>query len=273
MRRSLAPLLVLAFLLTPTLLTAGDVPPLDALVGRISMSLGGTEGGAVVLEKQSAWDLAFRRTIKDSHSNDEVAADHRYVWLDHGARRRLDIRIVDGEGKDSASVITADGAWLVVDSAVHDVEREAALAQLTEFDPLRLYSVPFALGAEGRQILNAASLSAAEKDGDRFVLIGRDEDGNETSRLEVNARTYRPLMVQFQSSSGLVEYRYGAYKEVADGLLIPFEREFWRNGTRISRTEVSRFKLASPKDAAQLFERSNAKLAPLPSGNAGGKPR
>ncbi len=259
-----AVLFSLALVSVPGLTRAADPPPLDALVGRISMSLGGTEGGAVVLQKAAAFDLVFRRTIKDSHSRDEVTADHRYLWLDRGKRRRLDIRMVDGDGKDSASVITPKEAWLLVDGGVHDVDVEAATAQLTEFDPLRLFSVPFALGAEGRQILGAASLSAAEKDGDRFVLVGRDEEGAETSRLEVDARTYRPVMVQFHSSSGDVEYRYGDYREIVDGLLVPFEREFWRNGTRISRTEVSRFRLKAPQDAPGLFDRAGSQLAALP---------
>ncbi len=243
---------------------AGDVPPLDALVSRISMSLGGAQGGAAVLAKATAFDMVFRRTFKDSHSRDEVTADHRYLSLDRGVRQRLDIRVVDGEGKDSAAVVTAEGSWLIVDAAVHDVDAETVRAQLTEFDPLRLYSVPFALGSEGRQILGAASLSAAEKDGDRFILIGRDEEGTETSRLEVDARSYRPLVVQFQSSSGHVEYRYGDYQEIADGLVVPFEREFWRNGTRISRTEVSRFRLKAPADAPNLFDHAQSALGVLP---------
>ena len=259
-----ATLLSLVLVTAPSPARAADVPPLDALVGRISMSLGGADGGAVVLQKAAAFDLVFRRTFKDSHSRDEVTADHRYLWLDRGKRRRLDIRMVDGDGKDSASVITPEEAWLLVDGGVHAVDVEAATAQLTEFDPLRLYSVPFALGAEGRQILGAASLSAAEKDGDRFVLIGRDEEGAETSRLEVDARTYRPVVVQFHSSSGEVEYRYGDYREVVDGLLVPFEREFWRNGPRISRTEVSRFRLKAPQDISNLFDRAASELSGLP---------
>jgi hypothetical protein len=261
---AVAAVLLATALVWPVPARAGDVPPLDALVGRISMSLGGTEGGAAALQKASSFDLVFRRTIKESHSRDEVTADHRYLWLDRGKRRRLDIRMVDGEGKDSASVITPKEAWLLVDGGAHAVDVEAATAQLTEFDPLRLYSVPFALGAEGRQILGAASLSAAEKDGDRFVLIGRDEEGAETSRIEVDARTYHPLVVQFHSSSGQVEYRYGDYRELVDGLLVPFEREFWRNGTRISRTEVSRFRLKEPQDVSNLFDRTRSKLAALP---------
>lgn len=265
MSRPFAVVLGLVLLLGPPSARAADVPPLDALVGRISMSLGGAEGGARVLEQAPAFELVFRRTIKDSHSNDELTADHRYVWLESGTRRRLDIRVVEGEGKDSASVIVGEDAWLLVDDAAHHVDKEAARAQLTEFDPMRLYSVPFALGAEGRQILGAASLSAAEKDGDRFVLIGRDENDEETSRLEVDARSYHPRMVQFQSSSGLVEYRYSDYREVADGLLIPFHREFWRNGTRISTTDLSRFRLASPKDLSTLFDRAVVKLPPLPA--------
>lgn len=244
---------------------APDAPPLDALVGRISMSLGGPTGGMKKLDAAPAIDLAFRRTVRDSHSSDEITADHRYVEI--GDRARADVRVVEGEGKDSATIVNQTG-WLIVDGVAHDVEIEAAQAQLREFDPRRLWSVPFALAGEGRQILQAASLEMEGRaDGDDgralLVMVGRDAEGTETSRLEVDAKTYRPTNVQFHSSSGQVEYQYGDYREIADGLVVPFERVFLRNGKQVSRTRVVGLKLEAPKDQPQLFDRAATKLLPV----------
>jgi len=264
----LARLAAVALVLAATpLAVSASAPTLDALVGRISMSLGGPNGGAKIVDGAPAIELVFRRTLKDSHSRDEITADHRYV--ESGERRRLDVRVIEGDGKDSAAVI-GDGSWLIVDGAVHEVEPSAVSAQLGEFDPRRLWSVPFALASEGREILQAASLEVEgrhETDAGfaYLLLVGRNEEGEETSRVEVDAETYHPTKVQFLSSSGQVEYRYGDYRRVADGLLVPFVREFHRNGTRISRTEVTRFKLVAPKDEAKLFDRAVTKLAPLPA--------
>lgn len=244
-----------------------DAPPLDALVGRISMSVGGPTGGMKKLDAAPAIELIFRRTVRDSHSSDEITADHRYVEI--GDRFRADVRVVEGEGKDSATIVDA-GGWLIVEGAAHDVEVEAAEAQLREFDPRRLWSVPFALAGEGRQILQAASLEVegrAEGEGGRevLVMVGRDGEGLETSRLEVDAKTYRPTNVQFRSSSGEVEYRYGDYREIADGLVVPFDRQFLRNGKQVSRTRVVSLKLKVPQDQAQLFDRAVTKLPPVPA--------
>jgi hypothetical protein len=262
-------LLVLTLLVALTLGAGAstDAPPLDALVGRISMSLGGPNGGAKKLDAAPAIELVFRRTVRDSHSSDEIIADHRYVEL--GERRRLDVRVIEGEGKDSAAVVDGD-SWLIVDGAAHPVEREAAIAQMKEFDPRRLWSVPFALAAEGRQILQAASLEVVGRaegaDGrELLVMVGRDENGTETSRVEVMAKSYRPTNVQFNSSSGRVEYRYGDYREIADGLVVPFEREFLRNGTRVSLTRVVSLSLKPPADLATLFDRSATELGPVPA--------
>ena len=150
------------------------------------------------------------------------------------------------------------------------MERSAIEAQMGEFDPRRLWSVPFALAAEGRQILQAASLEVTGQETDDagrelLVMVGRDEEGSETSRLEVDAKSYRPIRVQFVSSSGQVEYRYSDWRDVKDGLVVPFSREFFRNGSRVSRTDVTHFKLAEPKDRTRLFDRAVTTLEPVPA--------
>ena len=268
MRRPL--LLLLLPLLLPTPAVAGPAAPeIGVLIGRISQALGGSEGGAPVLEAQDQVEFVFRRTVRDAVTTKELTADHRYVSLEGGERLRLDIRMVDGEGKDSAAVVDGDQAWLLVEGEKHDAEADVVTGRLIEFSPERLFSVPLALASEGKQILGDAALSVVgrvdDKGKGRFILLGTDAEGNETARLEVDAHSYQPLEVAFRSPSGEVVYRYGDYRQVADGLIVPFEREFLRNGIRISRTEVRRLSLHVPADPDR-FDSSKRVLLKLKMG-------
>jgi hypothetical protein len=255
-----------SLLVVPAPSLASDAPDIAVLIERISLSLGGAEGGGRVLEAAKELDFVFRGTVRDGQSGTVFTAAHRYLMLDGGRRRRLDIRVESGEGKDSASVIDGERGWLVVDGARHDVEPAAIESRLPEFSPAMIFSVPLALATEGRQILGDAALSVVERvesgGGARFVLIGTGVDGRETARLEVDAKTYRPLEVSFQSPAGHVTYRYEDYREVAKGLIVPFKREFIRNGVRIGTTEVLRFGLRVPAEPG-LFDPAVLELPPL----------
>jgi hypothetical protein len=260
------PLLLLLLLApTPAAAQAGPAAPeIGVLIERIALALGGVKGGSRVLETADGLDFVFDRTVRDSTTRADWTATHGYFVLDGGRRRRLDIRVATAKGVDSAAVVDGDRAWLIVDGEVSDLEPAAADARMGEYTPARLFSVPLALAAEGRQILGDAALQVAARVDEggkaRFILVGGE--GDDSVRLEVDARTYLPLEVAFKSPSGDVAYRYGRYKEVAKGLVIPFEREFHRNGILVSRTTVKRLRLEGPKDP-QLFERSQVALGAL----------
>jgi hypothetical protein len=102
-----------------------------------------------------------------------------------------------------------------------------------------------------------------DRGGGRLVLVAVDEEGAETARLEVDARNYRPISVSFRSPAGLIAYQYGDYREVAPGLIVPFEREFSRNGRTVSVTQVLRFRLRVPSEPSR-FDPSVTSLDPIP---------
>ncbi len=260
-------LLTMLLLLLPASATAQAgpaAPEIGVLIERISLALGGQKGGAQVLEAADELHFVFERTVRDSTTRKEWTATHGYVVLEDGKKRRLDLRVQGDKGVDSASVVSGSSAWLIVDGESHDLQPAAADARMGEFTPARLFSVPLALAAEGRQILGDAALEVAarvdEGGAARFILVGGQ--GEDSVRLEVDARTYLPLEVAFKSPSGDVAYRYGRYKEVRKGLVVPFEREFHRNGILVSKTSVTRFKLEAPTGQG-LFDRSRVDLAPL----------
>lgn len=246
-------LAVAAVLSASPVAAAPDGPELNALIERISLALGGQDGGEAVLEKAKNYSFTFRRSITDAPSGRQVTADHRYLFHQGGKRVRLDIRIRSGKGKDSATVVVGEDAWLLVAGERHALDPETASGRLGEFTPQWLFSVPLALATDGRQLLGGASLSLAgrvrEKGADRFILVGTGADGEETARLEIDARSYRPVEIAFRSSGGNVVYRYGDYREVEPGLVLPFRREFLRNGIEVSSTEVFQLSLSKVGDS------------------------
>ena len=265
--RSAALPLVLAALLFPGAARSADLPPLDALTERISMALGGPHRGANALASADEFEFVYRRTLHEVLSDDELTADHRYVTEAAGTRVRLDIRVVRGKGEDSATLLHGGEAHLLTEGKAHSVNVDAVRSRLAEFGPDHLFSVPLALASDGRRLLGDTDLVVQEKvvdaGGSRIVLVANDDEGAETARIEVDARTYRPVAVSFRSPAGLVAYRYGDYREVAPGLIVPFEREFSRNGRTVSVTKVLRFRLKAPSDPSR-FDSSVTALGPIP---------
>jgi hypothetical protein len=116
-------------------------------------------------------------------------------------------------------------------------------------------------------MLGDAALTLAGRVNDagsaRFILVGTGSDGKETARLEVDARSYRPAEVAFRSAGGDIVYRYADYREVSPGLIIPYRREFLRNGILLSSTEVLRFEINGKVDDS-FFDPSQTSLPALP---------
>lgn len=259
---------LLLMLLAPgPALGIGGAPEVDVLIERVSLALGGERGGARVLEKAGVIDFTYRRSVKESSSGRKVTALHRFLRVSKGSRTRLDIRIGSGKGKDSATILTDGGAFLLVDEAVHEVAVGAVENRLSEFSPERLFSVPLALAADGPQMLGDAALTLAgrvsEGGRSRFILVGTGSDGKETARIEIDARSYRPVEVAFRSAGGDIVYRYADYRELKPGLVLPFRREFIRNGILLSTMEVLRFEIDGKVDVS-AFDVSESDLGSLP---------
>jgi len=254
-------------LVTPSAAVAEEpVPKLSVLVERLGQSLGGPSGGLQVLKRAPEVDFVFHRVARDAQSRQDIEAEHRLVRLAKGQRLRLDVRVKGDDGIDSASVIDGSRSWVIAEGERHEADVPALRSRLSEFAPERLFSVPLTLATKGADLLGDAALEVSRErgdSGDRFILRGGTEDA--PVRIELSATTYRPLAVAFRSLSGDVVYRYEDYREVAPGLILPFVREFHRNGLRVSRTTVRRLGLKA-RSVGDLFLPESTELRPLPKG-------
>jgi len=262
-----ASVLLCGLLLSSTEVMAKEsVPKLSLLVERLGKSLGGPSGGMQVLKKASEVDFVFHRVARDAQSRQDIEAEHRLLRLAKGERLRLDVRLKGDDGIDSASVIDGSNSWVIAEGERHEAEEAVLRSRLGEFAPERLFSVPLTLATEGADLIGDADLKVSREQsdsGDRFILRGGSEDS--PVRIELSATTYRPLLVAFRSLSGDVVYRYEDYREVAPGLILPFVREFHRNGLRVSRTTVRRLGLKA-RAVDDLFQADSTQLRSLPKG-------
>ncbi len=260
-------LFVLATLLSPsTAVAQADTPKLGVVAQRVSQALGGQRGGMAQLERAGELDFVFVREVRDSWSRKPIVASHRLLRMRGGAQLRLDVRVSGDEGVDSASVIDDSAAWVLAEDEKHDADPAALRSRLAEFSPERLFAVPLSLADGARDLLFEVSLRVTRQspeNGGQLVLVGEGDDAGDT-RIVLDAN-YRPVEVAFRSLSGPVIYRYDDYREVAPGLIIPFIREFHRNGKRVERTTVRRFWLHA-RTSGDLFNPEKVKLGPLPQG-------
>ena len=261
----------LLFLVISSYARAADtLPSLDDAVARMRAALGGGPQHGV-LKDGTELDFAFRRTVRDVITGKVLTADHRYLVKENGANLRLDIRLVEGDGVDSATVVRGDRSWLFTSAGRHDVAPEIARSRIAEFAPEHLFSVPLAIAADAEGLVADASMAVLgyveDKAGRRLVLTGRDEDGVERARLELDATTWLLVGVSFISPGGHVIYRYGDYREVAPGLVLPFRREFLRNGQNQSTITVDWLRL-QPGAEAGVFDPDVGTLRPIKPGAA-----
>ena len=259
--------LVLATVSLPRAAVAqADTPKLGVVAQRVSQALGGPRGGLSQIDRARELDFVFVREVRDSWSHKPIVASHRLLRMQGGTRLRLDVRVSGEEGVDSASVIDGSSAWVLAEDEKHDADPAALRSRLAEFRPERLFAVPLSLAEGARDVLFEASLRVTRRspeEGGQLVLVGEGTDGGDT-RIVLDAN-YRPVEVAFRSLSGPVVYRYDDYREVAPGLIIPFIREFHRNGKRVERTTVRRFWLHA-RTSGDLFNPDKVKLGPLPQG-------
>jgi hypothetical protein len=262
------------FLVAAWAQASDPAPPLDDVVARMKAALGGGPGHQS-LQDGTPIDFAFRRSVRDVLTGKVLTADHRYVVADGGTSLRLDIRIIEGEGVDSATVVRGDRAWLFTAAGRNDVAPEIARSRLLEFAPQHLFSVPLAIAADAEGLVADASMAVLGHVDDggrrRLILTGRDEDGLERARLELDAATSLLSVVAFVSPAGHVQYRYADYREITRGLVLPFRREFHRNGQLQSTISVQRLRLVAPSEPG-LFDPEAGTLAPIQPGGTNASP-
>ena len=226
--------------------SAGEAPSAEELIAEAAEALGGKKGGHLALVGLPGYRIVYRMTVHNAMTGKEYTAVHEYeAGLD--GSRRLTVDVVDGGGVDSVAFAGQGEGWVEADGEKTEFTADEVRQRIDDFSPGRLFQVPLELGPGGMDALpvevhDSLALEQTEDGGD-LVVRSADDGGNQQVRLVFGERGGPPLEATFQSIAGNITYRFDDYRAVADGLVIPWKRQFLRNGILLSDLELTSFEV------------------------------
>ncbi len=211
----------------------GDPVAGAELLAEVTRAHGAGVKGTILLADGRPLHFRFERRIQNE-------AETLRVWHDlwrRGRDARLEVKVVEGEGKDSLAVIRGDeGAWLRVEGRVQPVEAAATREALAVFGPEVVLGDCLDFGALGG--LEGVYLAATpDPRGHRHLLV-EVFDGQDAVWLAVDATDHRVRELTLPLEGETVTWRYGDYREPGAGLVVPFEVEVLRDDVLRERITV-----------------------------------
>ena len=232
-------------------------PDVDSVLRAAVRAHGGEDGGLVFLHDQPAVRFAFERTV----TLDGVVLRTRNTFSRQGESLRLDVEILEGEGKDSVTVLSREGgAWVRADGVA--VEREVARTRevLQRFSPEVMLAMPLGLpqdvdtGASWRGL----EVQAAGADDAGSLVVGPAEARDEgLSSANFDPRDHTLQRVVWQGGAGTVVFSYADYRKVERRLVVPFEARVTRDGQQVELVTVTEFSL-EPVFTPEFFAKTAA---------------
>jgi hypothetical protein len=225
---------------------------------------GGRNGGLPRLARAATVEFSYVRRIPTEE--DTLVSHHRFVRGALGSR--LDVRIDEGQGVNSVTVLTSDSAWVEVlgeRPVVRDVARTREVLEL--FSPEAVLSVPLTVLWELDDTgawLGLQTFERREYDG-RGVLVIEPTEHRESTGL-VGAGFWEDehtlAWITLMGDLGQVTFSFDGYQEVSGGLVIPFQARVERDGRLVEELLIERMSIESELDEA-LFDRpGNLRASP-----------
>lgn len=224
-----------------------DLKPAAELITAASNALGGARGGHEALVGLPGYRLIYKMEVHDPRSGNDYTAHHIYT---HGldGSVRLEVKILDGDGEDSVAVAGADGGWVEVDGEKTEFEAAEVLQRIDDFSPQRLFQVPLELAPRGLEAFPEEVRDALvsewvdEEDHAAGVAVRSSSEAQEEQvRMVLDGATHLPMEASFASVAGKITYVFDDYREVSEGLTVPFQRRFLRNDIQLSALTVESF--------------------------------
>jgi hypothetical protein len=234
----------------------------DPVAGRELMSAvvrahgSGVDGMGVLSKAQTLHFRFERRVWPDDGEPVRVWNDY---WRDHD-KVRMEVRVLEGKGKNSIALVNKDQAWLSVDGKVQQQDAAGIADSLQVFTPERILNRALQIGrmapGSGTRLLGTESLDGRTLA--RLVVDdGRDDGVSET--FGIDDVDHRVREISMKADIGEVLWRYRDYHELDDGLVVPFQIDIWREGELKEQISILDLTTASRADS-DLF--SPAKLQP-----------
>jgi hypothetical protein len=197
---------------------------------------GGRDGGLAILEL--APTIVFDYERKLAREDGKTVAEHHYVR--QGDAVRLDVDVTAGEGVDSSTILAPDRrAWVSTDetSISRDPERTAEV--LARFSPEGLLAVPLGIphdmetAGPWRLLAPTAAIH-----GKRVVARASAPGERGLVSAEFGVEDHLLRRLDWMLDTGPITYVFDDYREVVDGLVVPFHYEVRRGDDPVESMTV-----------------------------------
>ncbi len=218
---------------------------------------GGSSTAEVGQGSDPSWDRVHFRFERSLPLEDGMLRAWHDYWR-QGELLRLEVRILEGEGRDSVTVLGADEqAWLAVDGQVHAVSFGPTREALQSFAPEQVLDQ--ALAFRGWPLELQASLTSSHEAGLSWLALSEDPI-NDASLVGFDEGDHRIRELRFAGTEGRHVCRFGDYQEPSLGLVIPGRLETWYGEALRERVAVRALEFPETMDAA-LFDGEALKAA------------
>ncbi len=237
--------------------TAGDLPTARQVLRRAVKAHGGSHDP---LER-----VELATSLRFSYTRDAVLADGhlraRNLLQRLGEALRLDVEVVEGEGVDSTTILTADNrAWVVVASDAQPRDPTRSREVLARFGPESVLAIPLGFTRDVERAAawqDLAVVAGAElAGGPAWKLAPRDPaadtEGADSEGLvsacfdQVDGRL---VQVQWRSRAGLMRFDFDDYRELDDDFVVPMSIAIWRDDVAIELVSIDELALEIPLEA------------------------
>ncbi len=215
---------------------------------------GGRGAGLEQLAEAAAVRFVYDRKIPA----DGAALVAQNVYLRQGPGTRLEVKITEGTGQNSVTVVRPDGtSWVVVDGAVTERDPSRAREVLARFSPETVLAVPLGLpdDVETAEVWRDLRLAgtAVEDGGSRLILepVDQARGGLVSAAFDPTDHTLR--RVTWSAEAGQLTFRYDDYRRLDRHLVVPFHARVERDGVLVEEVYIQELVL-EPVLSGDLFD-------------------
>ena len=182
----------------------------------------------------------------------DIGGESLRVWHDYwrvGDQLRLEVRILEGEGTDSVTIVRGEQAWLAVGGELHEVASGPTREALALFDP----AVVLERAAEFATWSSELRVRQVERStgGSDLTWLALDSDGlAEAVLVGIDSTDQRARELVMVADSAELCWTFADYQEVVDGLVVPLRLESSFDGQPREQVTVRTLELPEHPDAS-----------------------
>ncbi len=198
--------------------------------------------------------LSYSREILTPHS---LLISHLlYTWPPE--RARLELRVMEGTGKDSISLLSETGGWLLVDGQRVEVNRRELQAKTTGYSLQSLLKVHLEFPDQVSTNFGADKVSYEGRQLDEsnkmlhLIALTSSESRPHIVKIGIDAETFCLRKIFYRGAAGLSAFSYGDFRIAVPSLSLPYRIELTRSGTREEVVKIKQIEVLAQSPAEML---------------------